>query len=276
MWRKRKEKKINYFYCEAFECRKSFQVTQFSNPNMSHSNPKTSKCFCRCTCSLYLWKSRKDTERQSCTIRLPPTDMYLPLASAPPSWSHLYEPAEQAQSASDEPLLPGNLKTPGDWGWRAVWGAGKVKWSSGESEVFLELLLPSHQQLPAVLSERMCDVRRSRSLPETQRKSTRHHHTCCPSQPSQQNSTAAKFSIAPRPKRRFWYLHMQPSTHLRNSIKVIKSIKIPAVRNLLCSKVTLEGLLRCHCLSHLGVTKFNYLTSWEQKRAPSCFGGNVW
>lgn len=38
---------------------------------------------------------------------------------------------------------------------------------------------------------------------------------------------------------------------------------------------SLRGRLRCHCLSRLGVTKFNYLTRWEHKRAPSLFCGNV-
>lgn len=47
--------------------------------------------------------------------------MYLPPASAPPSWSHLCEQAEQAQpyglcTSTHERLLLGNLKTLGDWG----------------------------------------------------------------------------------------------------------------------------------------------------------------
>lgn len=45
-----------------------------------------------------------------------PSDMYLPLASAPPSWSHLYEGAERPACSTHERLLLGNLKTPGDGG----------------------------------------------------------------------------------------------------------------------------------------------------------------
>lgn len=54
-------------------------------------------------------------------------DANLPLASAPPSWSHLYEQAEQAASSTHEQLLLGNPKTVGDWGCLAARRVARVK-----------------------------------------------------------------------------------------------------------------------------------------------------
>lgn len=125
--------------------------------------------------SLFLFGSLKVSKTSECSMTEPHTlfplflEMYLPLASAPPSWSHLCEQAERAQPlgpvcSAHERLLPGNLKTLGDWGCLAARRAGRVKRRGGEFEVekgcihlrlssfSLFMLLPWH----SVLSHSEC------------------------------------------------------------------------------------------------------------------------